>query len=181
MGASFDDIFLDNLRPDLSCGKGDILLPKTSCSVFQSTNLDYLLRNLGVEQLVIVGQLTDQCIESAVRDAADLGYFVTVVEDACAAESQQAQQKGIGSMRGFARIVKSSQVIAELQKDCSSGDSVTHVVMDGNAVVQYLRDRGLDHIADQAALSLNRKKCDDYKKEHANERRPVSITKDETE
>ena len=39
-----------------------------------------MLRNLGVEQLVVVGQLTDQCVESAVRDAADLGYFVTVAE-----------------------------------------------------------------------------------------------------
>lgn len=44
----------------------DIALPKTSCSVFQSTNIDYILRNLAVEQLVICGQLTDQCVESAV-------------------------------------------------------------------------------------------------------------------
>ena len=63
----------------------DILIPKTSCSVFNSTNIAYVLRNLQIEQIVLVGQLTDQCVESAVRDAADLGFFVTVVDDACAA------------------------------------------------------------------------------------------------
>jgi ureidoacrylate peracid hydrolase len=120
---TFDQLFLDELRPDMSSGKGDILLPKTSCSVFQSTNLDYLLRNLGIEQLVIVGQLTDQCIESAVRDAADLGYFVTVVENACAAQSLEAHQKGIGSMKGFARIVNASQVVEELRQSPTQVDS----------------------------------------------------------
>jgi nicotinamidase-related amidase len=53
------DLFLSQLQPDLETGKGDILLPKTSCSVFQSTNLNYLLRNLGIDQLVVAGQLTD--------------------------------------------------------------------------------------------------------------------------
>ncbi len=47
--------------------KGDILVPKTSCSVFQSTNLHYLLSNLKIRQVLICGQLTDQCVMSAVR------------------------------------------------------------------------------------------------------------------
>ncbi|GKY96127.1 hypothetical protein MPSEU_000572900 [Mayamaea pseudoterrestris] len=112
---TLDQLFLDYFRPNMTSGKGDILLPKTSCSVFQSTNLDYVLRNLGIEQLVIVGQLTDQCIEGAVRDAADLGFFVTVIHDACAAQSPVAHEKGIESMKGFARIVSTMQVLQELQ------------------------------------------------------------------
>ena len=44
------DLFLPQLQPDPAKGKGDILLPKTSCNVFVSTNLDYMLRNLHVEQ-----------------------------------------------------------------------------------------------------------------------------------
>ena len=92
----------------------DISLPKTSCSVFNSTNLDYILRNLNIEQIVVCGQLTDQCIESAVRDAADLGYLVTVVNDACGAESEDNHNKGLHGMKGFARIVDTEQVIMEL-------------------------------------------------------------------
>ena len=107
------NLFLKELEPSLE-GKGGILLPKTSCSVFVSTNLDYLLRNLCVEQLCITGQLTDQCVESAVRDAADLGYFVTVVDDACAAKSLNSHVKGLASMKGFCRICNTAQIIQEL-------------------------------------------------------------------
>ena len=52
-------------------------------SVFISTNIDYVLRNLGMRYLILSGVVTDQCIESAVRDACDLGYLVTVATDAC--------------------------------------------------------------------------------------------------
>jgi len=102
----------------------EISLPKTSCSVFQSTNLDYILRNLNVEQLVVCGQLTDQCVESAVRDAADLGYLVTVIEDACGANSEDDHLKGLHGMKGFARRVKTEQVLRELS-GANNGASAT--------------------------------------------------------
>ena len=92
----------------------DVTLPKTSCSVFQSTNIDYVLRNLEVEQLVVCGQLTDQCVESCVRDAADRGYLVTVAEDACTALSEADHAKGLHGMMGFSRILSTDQVLQEL-------------------------------------------------------------------
>lgn len=95
----------------------DICLPKTSCSVFQSTKLEYILRNLQVEQLLVVGQLTDQCVESAVRDAADLGFFVTVVDDACAANSADCHEKGMHGMKGFSRRLTTDQVLLEISDD----------------------------------------------------------------
>lgn len=107
-------LFLSDLMPHTQDGKGDILLRKTSCSVFLSTNLNYLLRNLHIEQLIITGQLTDQCVESAVRDAADLGYFVTVIEDACATMSESSHQRGLRGMNGFCRILNTAQVMEEL-------------------------------------------------------------------
>lgn len=116
-GPSFPATFLPGISP--MPGK-DIALPKTSCSVFQSTKLDYILRNLNVEQLVVCGQLTDQCVESAVRDAADLGYFVSVVEDACAANTEESHRKGLHGMKGFARRVTTDQVLHELSESGSS-------------------------------------------------------------
>ena len=107
--------FLESVMPLTRDGKGDIMIPKTSCSVFMSTNLHYVLQNLHIEQLLVCGQLTDQCVESAVRDAADLGYFVTVIEDACAAQSEDAHQKGLSGMKGFSRILSTQQVLDELQ------------------------------------------------------------------
>ena len=116
--------FLPQVSPS-SQGRGDIRIPKTSCSVFQSTNIHYVLRNLNVEQLVIVGQLTDQCVESAVRDAADLGYFVTLVSDACAAESVDSHEKGLMGMKGFCRIITTDDVLVELSNEFRMEDLET--------------------------------------------------------
>lgn len=107
--------------------KGDILLPKTSCSVFQSTNLNYILRNLNIEQLIICGQLTDQCVLSAVRDGADLGYFMTVVEDACAACSTDEHMRGLDGMRGFSRIVTTKDVLKELSMSSATSATINSI------------------------------------------------------
>ena len=111
----------------------DILIPKTSCSVFNSTNIDYVLRNLGVYQVVIVGQLTDQCCESAVRDAADLGYLVTVASDAFIAKSQSDHIKGIKNITGFARILFTSDVIEELCCHMNTSSTSSKSLMDSNS------------------------------------------------
>jgi ureidoacrylate peracid hydrolase len=92
----------------------EIVLPKTSSSVFISTNIDYVLRNLGVRQLVIAGLVTDQCIESAVRDACDLGYLVTLVTDACAAYSQERHDHALHAIKGYCRQRTTDELLAEL-------------------------------------------------------------------
>jgi ureidoacrylate peracid hydrolase len=107
---SWDAKVLDAIAPE-----GDeIVLPKTSSSVFISTNIDYVLRNLGVRQLVIAGLVTDQCIESAVRDACDLGYLVTLVTDACATMSQERHDSTLRAIKGYCRQRTTDQLLAEL-------------------------------------------------------------------
>ncbi|MEL6198246.1 MAG: isochorismatase family cysteine hydrolase, partial [Pseudomonadota bacterium] len=64
----------------------EIVIPKTASGIFNCTNIEYVLRNLGVRQLILYGVCTDQCVETAVRDAADRGFLVTLIEDCCAAE-----------------------------------------------------------------------------------------------
>ena len=108
---SWDGKVIDQIRP-----QGDeMVFPKSSSSVFISTHIDYVLRNLGVNQLVISGLLTDQCVESAVRDACDLGYLVTQVTDACATETQTRQDNSLATIKGYCRQVTTQDLIAELQ------------------------------------------------------------------
>ena len=157
VGASHTELFLDDCCPDLETGKGDILLPKTSCSVFQSTNIDYVLRNLGIEQIVIVGQLTDQCVESAVRDAADLGYLVTVASDACAAQTEENHRNGLKGMKGFCRILSSQQVMDDLVEDVASklsDEDLSCAAVSEAAVLNFLRSKGLKRQADEVARLL---------------------------
>tara|TARA_R110002126_G_scaffold51760_1_gene141342 strand:+ start:11408 stop:12046 length:639 start_codon:yes stop_codon:yes gene_type:complete len=107
---SWDGKVLDAIAP----GDDEIVLSKTSSSVFISTHIDYILRNLGVRQLVISGLITDQCVEGAVRDACDLGYLVTLVSDACMTYSQERQDHSLATIRGYCRQVTTAELVAEL-------------------------------------------------------------------
>ncbi len=109
---SWDGRVLDAIAP----GEDEIVLPKTSSSVFISTNIDYLLRNLGVRSLIIAGVLTDQCIDSAVRDACDLGYLVTIVTDACATLSQDRHDWSLRNNRGYCRQCTTAELVAEIER-----------------------------------------------------------------
>jgi len=107
---SWDGKVIDQIAPE-----GDeIVLPKSSSSVFISTHIDYVLRNLGVKQLVISGLITDQCVESAIRDACDLGYLVTQVTDACLTYTPERHNHSIHTIRGYCRQVTTAELVAEL-------------------------------------------------------------------
>ena len=92
---SWEARVLDAIAP----GDDEIVIPKTSSSVFNSTNIDYLLRNIGVEDLVVTGFLTDQCIDHTVKDAADRGYYVTCLADACMANTQARHEAALAMFR----------------------------------------------------------------------------------
>jgi ureidoacrylate peracid hydrolase len=107
---SWDGKVIDEIAPD----DNEIWLPKGSSSVFVSTHIDYLLRCLEVRQLVISGVLTDQCVESAVRDACDLGYLVTLVPDACATFSQERHDNTLNAIKGYCRQRTTDELLAEI-------------------------------------------------------------------
>jgi nicotinamidase-related amidase len=89
----------------------EIVLPKTSSSVFNSTNIDYLLRNMGIEDVFVAGYLTDQCIDHAVKDGADRGYYMTCVHDACAAETEARHAAALQCFKGYCRTLSTEDVV----------------------------------------------------------------------
>lgn len=101
---------LDRIRPD----DDDIIFPKTSSSVFISTNIHYVLGNLGIRFLIVCGMLTDQCISSTVRDACDLGYLVTLITDACATHTPERHQAAIDHIAGYCRRRTTREFLSEL-------------------------------------------------------------------
>jgi ureidoacrylate peracid hydrolase len=107
---SWDARVIDAIKPQ----NDEILFPKTSSSVFISTNIHYVLGNLGVAFLIVSGLLTDQCISSAVRDACDLGYLVTLITDACATYSPERHEASLGHIRGYCRQRTTAEFLTEL-------------------------------------------------------------------
>jgi ureidoacrylate peracid hydrolase len=100
---------LDELAPI----DDELVVSKSSSGVFPVTNLDRLLRNMGITTLIMTGTSTGGCVESAVRDAADLGYDVVVVADGCADSTPDSHQRALGRMAGgLTRILTTDEVAA---------------------------------------------------------------------
>jgi ureidoacrylate peracid hydrolase len=116
---SWDAQILD----DIAAAEDEMTFRKTSSSVFISTNIDYVLRNLRVRSLIVAGMMTDQCVESAVRDACDLGYLVTLVTDACTTNSAERHEQSLIGIRGYCRQRTSDFLVAEISALNSSNQS----------------------------------------------------------
>jgi ureidoacrylate peracid hydrolase len=101
---------------ELAPAADEIVFTKTSSSVFISTNIDYVLRNLGTKYLIIAGCLTDQCVDSAVRDACDFGYLVTVPTDACATLSAERHDWSLRNNRGYCRQITTGALLEEIAR-----------------------------------------------------------------
>jgi nicotinamidase-related amidase len=84
--------------PELSSA-GEPELPKRVYSVFHETGLDPLLRYHGVDSVVLVGMLTNICIQHSSADAFYRGYRVTVPEDAVEALTDEEQQTALAYLR----------------------------------------------------------------------------------
>jgi ureidoacrylate peracid hydrolase len=108
--SSRDALVIEEIAPVAD----EIVLTKTSSSVFISTNIHYVLGNLGVKQVIIAGALTDQCVDSAVRDACDLGYLVTLVTDACATQSLVRHETALANNAGYCRQITTQALLVEI-------------------------------------------------------------------
>lgn len=72
------------IRPEVMPLAGEKVVGKHSVSSFRNTDLEAWLRERGIRKLVLCGMQTHMCLEGAARAAADLGFEVTVIADACA-------------------------------------------------------------------------------------------------
>ena len=99
---------------ELTPTENEPVLPKTSSGLFNSTNADYVLRNLNTRFLIIAGIVTDQCVDMAVRDAADRGYLVTLVHDACATYTPERHEAALRAYGGYCWITDTDTVVARV-------------------------------------------------------------------
>ena len=107
---SIDAEVIDELKPL----DNEIIIPKTSSSVFNSTNIEYVLRNLSIQYLMIMGIVTDQCVETAVRDGCDKGFLITLIKDACATHTQERHDNSLKGIKGYCRIRKTEDILGEI-------------------------------------------------------------------
>ncbi len=88
---------VDELKPFPT----ELVLDKHSLNPFNSTPWEQLLKNMRVENLVVTGVLTNGAVQSTAWSAADRGYNVILVEDACAAYTPAEHESALGDVNFY--------------------------------------------------------------------------------
>ncbi len=98
--------------PELAPQPGEMVFTKTTDSALTGTNLRLVLQNMGVKHVVLTGIFTDQCVSSTVRSLADESFNVVVVEDCCAAGTDELHQRELEIINMiYCQVVSSAELI----------------------------------------------------------------------
>ena len=99
------------LVPELTPDAEDIVVLKTTDSALTGTNLRLLLRNMEISDVIVAGIFTDQCVSSTVRSLADESFGVVVVEDCCAAATDELHLNELKSINMiYCHVVQSDDI-----------------------------------------------------------------------
>jgi len=117
---SWDAQVIDAVKP----GQDEMVIPKTSSSLFNSTNFEYLMRNIGIDTIAVAGFLTDQCVDHTIRDGADRGFHMICVSDGCATDTRVRHAAALDAFKGYCRTETTASLIAAMEQDFSSARTI---------------------------------------------------------
>ncbi|MBM3607787.1 MAG: cysteine hydrolase [Alphaproteobacteria bacterium] len=106
---SWGHALIDELSPS------HVSIEKIAYSAFYMTRLEWILRKLNIEQLLVAGIVTNGGVASTVRDAHVRDFEVTVLEDGCAAFSQEVHRTSISALAPVARVASISNILDEMK------------------------------------------------------------------
>jgi ureidoacrylate peracid hydrolase len=99
---------VDELAP------ADVAIEKIAYSAFHASRLEWVLRKCGVEHVYFTGIVTNGGVASTVRDAHVREFECTVIEDGCAAFSEEIHRAAIEGLRPVAKITTIDETIRAL-------------------------------------------------------------------
>lgn len=102
--------------------KGDYTIIKPRWSAFFHTELDLILRRLGIRTVILTGTTTPNCIRTTAYDANSLEYNVVVIEDCCSSQTEEIQRVNIEDMRRMGAVILSSQEFISDYLHCPPAD-----------------------------------------------------------
>ncbi len=109
-GALQNGSWATEIHPSIQKTEADYLLGKHRVSAFYATALEAVLRTLKTDTLLIGGVATDLAVQSAAREAHDRDYQVVVLEDLCAAGTEEDHAQALRGLAKVARVAKSADV-----------------------------------------------------------------------
>jgi nicotinamidase-related amidase len=107
-----------DIVPALYPVAGEPVIDKPGKGAFYQTELELMLRNRGIESLLVCGVTTEVCVNTTVREANDRGYRCIVLADCCASYFPQFHEAGLAMIKAqggiFGWVSASKSVLAAL-------------------------------------------------------------------
>jgi nicotinamidase-related amidase len=107
-----------DIVPALYPVAGEPVIDKPGKGAFYQTELELMLRNRGIENLLVCGVTTEVCVNTTVREANDRGYRCIVLADCCASYFPQFHEAGLAMIKAqggiFGWVSASKPVLAAL-------------------------------------------------------------------
>ncbi|MGM8366560.1 cysteine hydrolase family protein [Virgibacillus sp. W0181] len=101
----------------------EIVLSKTASGVFGTTNIDYILKNLGIKNVIVTGVLTNECVENCVRSAADHGYDVYIPEETVGALTEELHEYSLTTLgNAYATVTDVDELLRRFNMDNIGSD-----------------------------------------------------------
>jgi nicotinamidase-related amidase len=88
---------VDQLTP----APGEYRVVKPRFSAFMNTETDFMLRRLGIDHIAVAGTQYPNCIRTSIFDGVSYGYHVTLLTDACSAETPEIAESNIRDIRNI--------------------------------------------------------------------------------
>jgi len=120
-----------DIIPELSPLAGEPVIDKPGKGAFYQTDLDLMLRNRGIEALIVAGVTTEVCVHTTVREANDRGYRCLVPGDACASYFPEFHAVGLRMIAAqggiFGWVSTTGQVLAALSAGGRAARATTEI------------------------------------------------------
>lgn len=88
--------------------QGEIVVTKHRYSAFIDTDLDLILRSMGIRTLIMTGVATNACVESTARDGFMKDYYIVFLSDCTATSTQEGHEATLRNINAYFGVVASS-------------------------------------------------------------------------
>jgi nicotinamidase-related amidase len=107
-----------DIIPELYPAPGEPIVDKPGKGAFYQTDLELMLKNRGIDTLLVCGVTTEVCVNTTVREANDRGFRCLVLSDCCASYFPEFHQAGLDMIKAqggiFGSVSASTAVITAL-------------------------------------------------------------------
>ncbi|MDY6919521.1 MAG: cysteine hydrolase [Pseudomonadota bacterium] len=113
-----------DIIPELYPVAGEVVIDKPGKGAFYQTDLELILRQRGVDTLLVAGVTTEVCVHTSIREANDRGYRCLAVADACASYFDEFHDTGLRMIKAqggiFGWVTDSHTVVTALEQGTSA-------------------------------------------------------------